>query len=70
MDDFSSLMAEDDQGVEKPKPCRHDNKHVDGGGAVQMVVQEGAPGREGDLLPPWHIYLPTVAWLTAAFGAN
>ena len=52
MDDFSSLMAEDDQGVEKPKPCRYDNEHVDGGGVMHVIVQERAPGRGGDLGPP------------------
>ena len=26
MDDFSSLVTEDDQGVEKPKPCRYDDE--------------------------------------------
>ena len=52
MDDFSSLMAEDDQGVEKLKPCRHDNEHVDGGGVMHVIVQERAPGRGGGLGPP------------------
>ena len=28
MNDFSSLMAEDDQSIEKLKPCRHDDEHV------------------------------------------
>ena len=55
MDDFSSLMAEHDQGVEKPKPCRHDNEHVDGGGVMHVIVQERAPGRGGDLGSPWHV---------------
>ncbi len=42
MDDFSSRMAEDDQGVEKLKPCRYDNKHVDGG----VGVPSHAPSME------------------------
>ena len=40
MDDFSSLMAEDNQGVEKLKPCRYDNEHVDGGGVMHVILQE------------------------------
>ena len=55
MDDFSPLMAEDDQGVEKLKPCRYDNEHVDGGGVMHVIVQERAPGRGGGLGPPWKI---------------
>src|ERR1700682_3606923 len=55
MEYFSSLMAEDDQGVEKLKPCRHDNEHVDGGSVMHVIVQERAPGRGGDLGPPWKI---------------
>ena len=52
MDDFSSLMAEDDQGVEKLKRRRYDNEHVDGGGVMHVIVQERAPGRGGGLGPP------------------
>ena len=55
MDDFSSLMAEDDQRVEKLKPCRYDNEHVDGGGVMHVIVQERAPGRGGDLGTPRQI---------------
>jgi hypothetical protein len=55
MDDFSSLMAEDEQGVENPKPGSYDNEHVDGGGVVHVIVQERAPGRGGNLGPPWKI---------------
>ena len=55
MDDFSSLMAEDEQGVENLKPGRYDNEHVDGGGVMQVIVQERAPGWGGDLRPPWQI---------------
>src|ERR1700682_4206286 len=55
MDDFSSLMAEDEQGVENPRPGRYDNEHVDGGGVVHVIVQERAPGRGGNLGPPWKI---------------
>jgi hypothetical protein len=53
MDDFSSLMAEDDQGVEQLKPCRYDNEHVDGGGVMHVIVQKRAPGRGRDPGPPW-----------------
>ena len=38
MDNFSALMAEHDQGVEKSKPCRYDNEHVDGSGVMYVVV--------------------------------
>ena len=40
MDNFSSLVAEDDQGVEELKPRRYDNEHVDGGGVMHVIVQE------------------------------
>jgi hypothetical protein len=52
MDDGSSLVAEDDQGVGKLKCCSYDNEHVDGGGVMHVIVQERAPGRGGDLGPP------------------
>jgi hypothetical protein len=55
MDDFSSLMAEDEQGVENLKLGSYDNEHVDGGGVVHVIVQERAPGRGVDLGPPWKI---------------
>ena len=55
MDDSSSFMAEHDQGIEKLKLRRYDKKHVDGGGVMQVIVQERAPGRGGDLGPPWKI---------------
>src|ERR1700694_2868752 len=55
MDHSSSLMAEDERGVENPKPGSYDNEHVDGGGVVHVIVQERAPGRGGDLGPPWKI---------------
>ena len=55
MDDFSSLMAEDNQGVEKVKSCRYDNEHVDGGGVMHVIVQERAPGWGRGLGPPWKI---------------
>ena len=55
MDDCSSLMAEDDQGVEKLKSCSHDNEHVDGGSVMHVIVQKRAPGRGGGFGPPWKI---------------
>jgi hypothetical protein len=55
MDNFSSLMAKDEQSVENLKPGSYDDEHVDGGGVVHVVVQERAPGRGGDLGPPWKI---------------
>src|SRR5882757_5862033 len=64
MDDFSPLMAEDDQRIEQLKPCRYDNEHVDGGCVMAVIVQERAPGR-GGALGRHERYLPTVAWLTS-----
>lgn len=52
MDDLSSLVAEVDQGVEQPKPGRHDDEHVDGCSVAHVIPQEGAPGRGGNLGPP------------------
>ena len=52
MDDLSSLVTEDDQGVEQLKRSRHDNEHVDGGGVMHVVMQERAPGRGGGFGPP------------------
>jgi hypothetical protein len=52
MEDLSSLVTEDDQGVEQPKPGRHDDEHVDGCSVLHMVSQERAPGRGGDRGPP------------------
>src|SRR5512139_1567997 len=52
MDDFSSLMAEDDEGVEQPKRRRYDDEHVDGGGVMHVILQERAPGLGGGLGPP------------------
>ena len=48
-------MAEHDQGIEELKPCRYDKKHVDPGGVMQVIVQERAPCRGGDLGPPWQV---------------
>jgi hypothetical protein len=54
-DDFSSLVAEDDQGIEKLKRCRYDNEHVDGTAVMPGILQERAPGRGGALgrCRPW-----------------
>jgi hypothetical protein len=40
MDDFSLLMAEDDQGVQKLKPGSYNNEHIDSGGVMHVIVQE------------------------------
>ena len=64
MDDSSSLVSEDDQGVEQPEPGRHDDEHVDGCCVVHVIAQKRAPGREGTLGRHGR-YLPTVAWLTS-----
>ncbi len=52
MDDRSSVVAEDDHGVEKPKRRGCNNEHVDRRNLGQMVVQEATPGRGGDFGPP------------------
>jgi hypothetical protein len=50
-----SLMAEDDQSIKQLKLRRYNKKQVDGGGVMQVIVQERAPGRGGDLGPPWQV---------------
>jgi hypothetical protein len=52
MDDFSSVMSEDDQGIEESKRCGCDNKHVDRRYVGQVVLQKAPPSRGGDLGPP------------------
>ena len=48
-------------------PLRQE-KHVDGGGVMQVIVQERAPGRGGDLGPPWKISANRgLAYLNAEF---
>ena len=55
MDDLSSLVTEDDQGGEQPKPGRRDDEHVDGCSVGHLVSQERAAGRGGDGWPPWQV---------------
>ena len=55
MKDISSLVTQDNQGVEKLKSCRYNNEHVDGGSVLHVIVQERAPSRGRDLGPPWKI---------------
>jgi len=43
----SAVMAEDDQGIEKPECRSCNNEHVDGGNVGQVVVQKATPGRGG-----------------------
>jgi hypothetical protein len=52
MDDSSSVVAENDPGVEKPKRRGCYNEHIDRRNLGQMVVQEATPGRGGDFGPP------------------
>jgi len=40
VNNFPSVMAEDEQGVEKPKRRGYHNEHVDGGQVVHVVVQK------------------------------
>jgi hypothetical protein len=49
MEDSSSIMSEDDQGIEKTKRRGWHNEHVDRRNVGQVVVQKAAPGREGTL---------------------
>src|ERR1035437_8875359 len=55
MDDSSSVVAEDDQGVKKPKRRGCNDEHVDRNNVCQVVVQETTPGRGGDFWPPRHV---------------
>jgi hypothetical protein len=52
MEDSSSIMSEDDQGIEKTKRHGCHNEHVDRRNVGQMVVQKATPGRGGDFGPP------------------
>ena len=40
VNDLSAVMAQHDQGIEKPKRRGHNNEHVDRGQAVHVVVQK------------------------------
>src|SRR5512139_3361275 len=55
MDDISSLMAKDDEGVEQPKRRRDDDEHVDGGGVMHVIMQERSPSRGGGFGPPCEV---------------
>jgi hypothetical protein len=33
-------VVEDDEGVENPKGCSHNDEHVDGGSLAHMIVQK------------------------------
>lgn len=55
MNDFSSVMSEDDQGIEKLECRGRDNEHVDRGNVGQVVMQKATPGRGGDFRPPRHV---------------
>src|ERR1700730_11909745 len=48
-------MAEEDQGVEKPKCRSCDDEHVDRDNVGHVVLQKGAPGRGGDFGSPRQI---------------
>ena len=55
VNDPSSIMAEEDQGVEKPKRRSCYDEHVDRDNVGHVVLQKGAPGRGGDFGTPWHV---------------
>ena len=55
MNDPSAVVAEHDQGVEKPKRRGCHNEHVDRRNVGQVVVQEATPGRGGDFGSPRHV---------------
>src|SRR5271169_5158768 len=52
MDDSSSVMSEDDQGIEKTKRRGCNNEHVDRRNVGQVVVQKATPAWGGDFGPP------------------
>src|ERR1035437_9807119 len=52
MNDSSSVMSEDDQGIEKLECRRCNNEHVDRRNVGQVVVQKATPGRGWDFGPP------------------
>ena len=52
VNNLSSVMAEDDQGIEKLECRRCNNEHVDRRNVGQVVVQKATPGRGGDFGPP------------------
>jgi len=56
MNDSSSVMAEDDHGIEKPECCGCDNEHVDRCNVGQVVMQKATPGRGGDFGPPRQVF--------------
>src|SRR5450759_2345812 len=55
MNDSSSVMSEDDQGIEKLECRRCNNEHVDRRNVGQVVVQKATPGRGGNFGPPRHV---------------
>src|SRR5450759_2667056 len=45
VNNLSSVMAEDDQGIEKLECCGCNNEHVDRRNVGQVVMQKATPGR-------------------------
>jgi hypothetical protein len=54
-EDVVPSVAEDHEAVEDAEGGRRDGKEVDAGGAVHVVLQEGAPGLRWRLVPVRHV---------------
>ena len=55
MSDLSSIVAEDDHGVEQPKRRGCNNEHVNRGHVGHVIPQEAMPGRGGDFRSPRYV---------------
>ena len=55
MNNPSSVVAENDHGVEQPKRRGRNNEHVDRHRLAHVVPQEAAPGRGVDFGSPRHV---------------
>ena len=53
--DFPTIMAEDDGHIEQSKRRTGDDKHVDSGDTVDLIEQEGTPGRRRRSAPADHV---------------
>ena len=65
VNDAPAVMGQDDGAEEKPEGGRGNNEEIAGRYAAQMVLEEGAPGCDGGLLPRRVMYLATVASATS-----
>src|ERR1035437_4486953 len=65
MNDSSSVMSEDDQGIEKLECRRCNNEHVNRRNIGQVVMQKATPGRGGDFRSPRQVS-PVRGWAELA----